>query len=101
MTYSWNHGGVRVARATSSMLQIDTVDSTKATPAASAARAACTSARVAILPPRPTGARRHHPAEADRREDDRQREPPAEHLGRGVAGADVAHDDLPQEHPPE
>jgi hypothetical protein len=39
------------------MLQIDTVDSVNGTPARSAARAACTSARWANMPPSPTGAR--------------------------------------------
>ena len=38
------------------MLQIETVDSTNGTPAASAARAACTSARGANIPASPTGA---------------------------------------------
>ena len=44
-----------VARSTSSMLQMDTVDSQKAMPICSAAWAACTSARVAYMPARPTG----------------------------------------------
>jgi hypothetical protein len=39
------------------MLQIETVDSTNGIPARSAARAACTSARGANMPPSPTGAR--------------------------------------------
>ncbi len=45
-----------VASATSSMLQIETVDSTKGTRIASAAQAACTSARGASIPASPTGA---------------------------------------------
>ena len=46
------------------------------TPAASAARAAWTSARGAIIPPSPTG-----------REHDRQRQPLAQHLDRLLAHA--------------
>ena len=46
-----------MAPATSSMLQIETVDSTNGTPASPAARAARTSARRANIPPAPTGAR--------------------------------------------
>ena len=43
--------------ATSSIPQIETVDSTNGIPAAAAARAACTSARAANIPHRPTGPR--------------------------------------------
>ncbi len=68
-------------------LQIETVDSTNGTPGASAARAACTSARGANIP-----------AEADRRQHDRERQPLAEHLDRRIADADVAHHDLAQQH---
>ena len=57
MTYSWYQNGAVVAAATSSMLQIDTVDSQNGTPKRSAARAAWTSARRANMPARPTGAR--------------------------------------------
>ena len=57
MTYSWYQNGAVVAAATSSMEQMDTVDSQKGTPTASAARAAWTSARRANMPHSPTGAR--------------------------------------------
>ena len=49
ITYSWNQIGPFTAARTSSMLQIDTVDSQNAMPAFSAARAAWTSARRANM----------------------------------------------------
>jgi len=54
--YSWNHIGRRIAGATSSIGQTDTVDRVNGTPRLSAARAACTSPRRAYMPVRPTGA---------------------------------------------
>ena len=56
------------------MLQIETVDSTNGTPAASRR------ARGLHL-----GARREHPAEADRRQDHRHRELLPEHLDSRIA----------------
>ena len=69
------------------MPQIDTVDSTNGTPAASAARAACTSARGAIMPPSPTGARITGSA---------SRWPSTSTAG--SRDAHVAHHDLAQQH---
>ncbi len=68
------------------MLHTDTVDSTKGTPADSAARAAWTSARRANIPPRP-----------NRREDHGKRELLTEHLHALVSYRDVAHDDLAEQ----
>ena len=70
------------------MLQIETVDSTNGTPAAS--RSSC---RLHL------GPGGEHPAEADRSEDHRQREALAKNLDRCVPVRDVAHYDLTQQQP--
>ena len=76
-----------MAPPTSSIPQIDTVDSQKATPIASAARAAWTSARRANIPPSPTGASTTGSASGL-----------AEHPTAASAAGHVAHHHLAQEH---
>jgi hypothetical protein len=55
ITYSWNQIGNGQALATSSMEQIDTVDSVNGMPALQAASAACDSPRREHMPEMPTG----------------------------------------------
>ncbi len=64
---------------------METVDSQKTTPALAAARAACTSARLASIPPIPIGA-----------EDERHRQLLSEHSGRQLELGDVAKHTLTQ-----
>ena len=53
--YSWNQNGAGLPVATSSSVQAETVDKVNGTPAAAAARAACTSPRRAFIPASPIG----------------------------------------------
>jgi hypothetical protein len=56
ITYSWNQNGLSTAPATSSIEQIDMVESVKGTPKRCAARAARISPSAQLRPVSPTGA---------------------------------------------